>query len=71
MQTHVPGTMSEAPSLQGLSGLEKEGRRGQQRSSPELRQPQWDTDQAQSWEARPQSRPQAKAARALPADPAP
>ena len=34
MQTHVPGTMSEAPSLQGLSGLEKEGRRGQQRSPP-------------------------------------
>lgn len=71
MRTHVPRTMSEAPCLQGLSGLEKEqggDSKGPPRSSGSLTE---DTDQAQSWEARPQSRPQAKAARPLPADPAP
>lgn len=44
---------------------------GQQRSSPSSGRLTEDTDQAQSWEARPQSRPQAKAARPLPGDPAP
>jgi len=78
MQTHVPGTMLEAPSLQGLSGLEKEGGGDSKGPHPPLRSSgslTGNTDQAQSWKARPQSRPQsrpqAKAARALPAVPAP
>lgn len=75
MQTHVPGTMSgtmsEAPSLQGLSGLEKEEAGDSKGPPPSSGRLTEDTDQAQSWEARPQSRPQAKAARPLPADPAP
>lgn len=75
MQTHVPGTMSgtmsEAWSLQGLSGLEKEEAGDSKGPPPSSGRLTEDTDQAQSWEARPQSRPQAKAARPLPADPAP
>lgn len=70
MQTHVPGTMSgtmsEAPSLSGAQWSREGGGWGQQRSSPSSGRLTEDTDQAQSWEARPRSRPQAKAARPLP-----